>query len=194
MGMITLRVPDEKLKEWDTYHQKDRTDPRNRTDLIERAVTLYIEGNGTSPQSQFAESERLNNLEASVASLESAIQDIGQDLREIKRHIAHPDTDLQELAHDVMKVLPSMAAVDLEQYSTAVMPSTRWETGESEPDPANIPDVPLSAHEVRRYLEVGEFGDYRFTLSDGDVLDAFEYLRDQHLATRVDDERWVKDV
>lgn len=194
MGTITLRVPDEKKEEWDAYHQREFTDPRNRTDLIERAVTLYIERDGGDQPSQFAESERLNNLEASVASLEKAMDGISRDLREIKRHVAQPDADLQEIAHDVMKILPSTDDVDLEEYGQAVMPSTRWDAGESEPDATTIPNLPSSAHEIRRYLEVGEYADYGFDLSDGDVEDALEYLRDQHLARRVDEERWVKDV
>lgn len=194
MEMLTLRVPEEKKQEWDDYHKRPDTDPRNRTDLIEQAVTLYIERDEMSPQGQFAESERLNNLEASVASLESAMEDIGQDLREVKRHLAHPDADLKELAHDAMKVLPPMDAVDMARYGEAVMPSTEWAAGEAEPDPANIPDVPLSAHEIRRYIEESGFGDYQFALTDGDVEDALAYLHDQHLATPVDDDRWVKDT
>lgn len=193
---MSLRLPEKKQQQWKDYAQES-DDVRNRTELIERAVETYIEAGGFEDEGELAQKEAVNTLQETVHRLESAMQEVQSDLRAIKRQTAAASDNVKRLAHDVLERLPASQEVDVKEARQYLGQKEAGSLSQHQLAPSEGPELPVTAKTLHSWMEEDPDVDYDFPVTPGDVEDALEYLRDQHVVRSVEIEgktRWVKEV
>lgn len=186
--MISLRVPEGKLDEWD--EKVEELGHQDRTALILTAVDNYIAKGGFEGDGMLAQKELLSQLQSSMSTLESKMDEMGEELRTIKRHTVRADPETRSLAHDILPLLPEVDEDrDPREYAEYQRPLEDY-------DPAEV-TVPVTPDAILSWLEADPDVDYSWPLSRGDVVEALEFLEGQYLARSQDvggETRWSKEV
>lgn len=123
-------------------------------------------------------------------SIEAELEEIGEDVREVKRQTAGTDEHIQELAHDILPLLPDVDEDrDPQEYGQYHKPLEEYEPAEVE--------IPVTVDAILYWLNKDPDIDPSYPLNRGDVVDALEFLEGQYFAqSRVvgGEKRWAKDM
>lgn len=181
----TVQISEDQREDWEEFIEDEGL--RGKGELVRTAVQNYIDRGGVSDEGELAQKEAINTLQNTVERLEDAMEDVQSDLRAIKRQTSAVGEATKELAHDVLDLLPHSKDVDPRAWEQYPRPLEEY-------DPEQVDDVSVTAEVLHAWLDTE---DYDFPVTPGDVTDALEYLRDQHVARPMEtngETRWVKEV
>lgn len=187
---ISLRVSESQLEDWDDFHDREDTSVRSRTELIQEAVSTYISKGGQTEEGELALNVAVEELRDGMSQLGQEMGGVQEELRAIKRQTAGTDTDVKELAHDVLALLPP-AKEDRgpREYDEYQKPLGEYE-------PAEV-DIPVTEDAILAWLRADPKVDPGYVVTIGDVEEALEFLEDQYLARSKEiggETRWAKEV